>query len=190
MTTDPIRDEKQLKALAEYWLARRNFRNYTLIVLGVYSALRISDLLRLRWGDVYDFEAGAFRSHFFVTECKTGKQKKIALNNKAVRALRLWFQETRRGDSFIFCNNRRNAAPISRIQAWRIIKLAALAVKIPGCISCHSLRKSFGLFAWRAGILPILLMEIFNHSSWEITRRYLGIVQEDKDRVHLSLELF
>ena len=73
----PIRDRKQLKALAEYWLKRNNLRNYALIVMGVCTVLRVSDLLRLTWSDVYDFKAGAFRTHIIVTESKTGKTKQL-----------------------------------------------------------------------------------------------------------------
>jgi len=188
MCTDPIRDKTQLKRLAEFWLKRRNFRNYALIVLGVYTALRITDLLALTWPDVYDFDAKEFRSHFTIVERKTGKQKTIALNKKAILALRLCFQ-ARRGD-FIFANNRKKRlAPISRIQAWRIIKAAAEGIKIAGCIACHSLRKTFGYFAWKSGVLPVMLMDIYNHSSFDITRRYLGIAQEDRDQVYLGLSL-
>ena len=188
MITDPVRSKNQLKALADYWLKRRNCRNYALIVLGVCTALRISDLLRLRWEDVYNFETETFRSHIAIIEGKTGKQKKIALSGKAQYALGLCFKNRR--NAFVFANNRKDAAPISRIQAWRVIKTAADAVKIAGCIACHSLRKTFGYFAWKSGVLPVMLMDIYNHSSFEITRRYLGIAQEDRDKVYLSMAFF
>jgi len=188
MSTDPIRDKTQLKRLAEYWLKRRNYRNYALIVLGVCTALRISDLLGLRWEDVYDFEGQEFRSHFTVIEGKTGKQKTIALNKKAIHALRLCF--ALRQGAHIFSNNRKDRAPISRVQAWRIIKAAAEAIRAAGRIACHSLRKTFGYFAWKSGVLPVMLMDIYNHSSFEITRRYLGVAQEDRDQVYLGLSVF
>jgi integrase len=78
--TEPIRDKKQLKELAGYWQKRGNHRNYALIVLGVCTALRIGDLLRLRWRDVYDFDSGEFFTHITITESKTRKIKVIALN--------------------------------------------------------------------------------------------------------------
>ena len=189
MITEPIRCKDQLKNLANYWLKKRNHRNYTLIVLGTCTALRISDLLDLKWEDVYDFEAKNFRSHILIKERKTGKPKTVAINKKALHALRLCFL-SRRDDGYIFSNNRKKAMPISRVQAWRIIKLAANAVQITGRIACHSLRKTFGYFAWKAGTLPVMLMDIYNHSSFEITRRYLGIAQEDRDKVYLSMALF
>ena len=189
MMTDPIRDKLKLKALGEYWLKLRNFRNYALAVVGTHTGLRISDLLPLQWPHVYDSETGEFRTHITITERKTGKQRTIALNKKATDALRLCFENSKRGD-YIFANNRRDAAPISRTQAWRIIKEAAEAVKIEGRVSCHSLRKSLGYHAWKAGVPPALLMDLYGHSSWEVTKRYLGIAQDDRDQVYLTLELF
>ena len=39
------------------------------------------------------------------------------------------------------------------------------------------------------GVQPALLMELYNHSSYRITRQYLGIEQEDKDRVYLDVQI-
>ena len=99
--TEPIRDKKQLKALADYFLKRGQLRNYTLIIMGMSAALRISDLLRLRWPDVYDELHNTFRTHIAIIETKTKKTKTIALNKQVLQALRLYFPH-RRGD-FIFC---------------------------------------------------------------------------------------
>ena len=186
--TEPIRCNNKLRELAEYWLNKGNIRNYALVVVDTCTALRISDLLRLQWPDVYDFATALWRTHITVREGKTKKVRVIALNKKALHALRLLFKH-RRGD-YIFASNRKNAAPISRIQAWRIVKEAVIAVKIPGCISVHSLRKVMGYFAWQAGVSLVLIMELYDHSRFEVTRRYLGIAQADRDRVILELDLF
>ena len=144
--TEPIRSKKQLRALAGYFLQRGQFRNYLLIVLGACTALRISDLLRLQWRDVYDEGQDAFRSHVTLTEKKTGKIKTVALNKQVLQALALYFPHRRGG--FLLASNRRDDRAISRVQAWRIIHGAAAAVGIGGKVSCHSLRKSWGYHAW------------------------------------------
>ena len=189
MLTEPIRDKKHIKALSDYYLKRGNLRNYLLIVMGVYTALRISDLLRLRWEDVYDGTRQEFRRHIYLTERKTDKTKTIALNRKVLAALAVCLPQGQGARGFLFPNNRKNSSAISRVQAWRIIKKAVAALHLPGQISCHSLRKTFGYHAWRAGTPPVMLMDIYNHSSYDITRRYLGISQDDRDHVYLNLRL-
>ena len=186
--TAPIRDKKQVKKLAEYWLKQGNLRNYTLIVFGVCSALRISDLLQLTWGDVYNHERCEFRSHITLTEKKTGKNKIIALNKQVIKALHMYFP-FKHGE-YIFTNNRKNENAISRVQAWRIIRTAAESMKTVETIACHSLRKTFGYHAWKSGTSTALLMDIYNHTSYEVTRRYLGISQDDRDAVYLNMTLF
>ena len=187
--TEPIRDKNQLKALGEYFLKRGQLRNYALVVLGAHTALRISDLLRLKWADVYDEERDEFRAHVTIIEHKTGKPKTIALNKQALNALRI-YSPHRRGE-FVFVSNRKNGKAISRVQAWRIIHAAVIAVGIMGKIGCHSLRKTWGYHAWTSkAVSPVVIMDIYNHSSYEVTRRYLGVAQDDLDKAYLGLELF
>lgn len=185
---EPIKDKKQFKALTEYYLQKGQLRNYTLILMGAYTALRISDLLRLKWCDVYDERRDTFRTHITVTEKKTGKTKTIALNRHILGALAQCYPH-RRGE-FIFANNRKDNRAISRIQAWRIIHGGAAAIGADSRISCHSLRKTWGYHAWTSGaVSPVVIMDIYNHSSYEVTRRYLGVAQDDLDHAYLEMKL-
>ena len=186
--TEPIRDKKQLRDMAEYYRKQGQFRNYALIVMGACTALRISDLLKLRWEDVYDESRQCFYSHFALTEMKTGKEKEIALSDQAKTALRVYYPH--RQGQYIFASRKSPHGPIVRSQAWRIIHDAAAAVGATGKISCHSLRKTFGYHAWNSGVSPVVLMDIYNHSSYDVTKRYLGVAQDDLDRAYLDLDLF
>ena len=187
-TTEPIRNPDHLRAMSNYFLGRGQFRDNALLVLGVCTALRISDLLRLKWSDVYDERRSVFRSHLFVTEQKTGKRKTIALNHQAIYALRLYLPY-RRG-AYLF-PGRAEEQPLTRGQAYRIIRKAAQEIGLSGNISCHSLRKTFGYMAWtRNQVSPVVLMQIYNHSSYEVTRRYLGVAQDELDKAYLGMELF
>jgi len=188
-TTEPIRSKNDLRALARLFQLKGQLRNHVMIVLGSCTALRISDLLKLKWTDVYDFHANKFKKHFSLREGKTKKTKTVSLHPKAIEALAALFQY--RKSEFIFSNGRKKDAPISRVQAWRVIHKAVEALHITGVISCHSLRKTFGYHACTDGqVNPVILMEIFNHSSFEVTKRYLGITQDELDVVYLSIDLF
>ena len=188
-TTEPIRDKQQLRALASYFLDHGQFRDYTMIVVGVHTALRISDLLRLKWADVYDEQRREFRSHFSLVEQKTGKRKTIALNEQAIKALRIYFPH-RKGE-YLFTSRNGGIHPISRTQAWRIIRTACAELGIEGHISCHSLRKTWGYHAWTdEKVSPVVIMDIYNHSNFEITKRYLGVAQDDRDKAYLGMDLF
>lgn len=188
--TKPIRNKDQLKELAQYYLNRGQIRNYTMIIMGVHTVLRISDLLRLKWSDVYDEKRGIFLERITVSEKKTGKSRTIALNEQILGALRLYLPQ-RRGE-FIFASNRKNEdKAISRVQAWRIIHEAVTAIGLSGKVSCHSLRKTWEYHACRNGkVLPVVVMTIYNHSNFETTKRYLGIAQDDLDKAYLEMELF
>ena len=55
-TTQPIRNRQELQNFSSYYKqVKPHLRNYTLVVLGLNTALRISDLLNLRWRSVYVF---------------------------------------------------------------------------------------------------------------------------------------
>lgn len=190
-TTQPIRDRQELQNFSTYYKDEKpNLRNYALVVLGLNTALRISDLLHLRWNDLYDFEKLCFRDHLLIKEQKTGKRNRIAINEKAREAMEMYFNERNpEADEFIFSKRTNPYKPLSRSQAYRIVKDDANHTTSEEAVSCHSLRKTFGYFAWQEGVQPALLMDVFNHSSYAITKRYLGIEQDEKDLVYLNINI-
>lgn len=190
-TTQPIKKLTQVRELKNYYYTvNPNLRNYALICLGMNSALRISDLLRLKWSEVYDFTAKGFYSHILVREQKTKKMTQIALNESALDSLHIYLSSL--GDcpweEYLFPGRDKNTH-LSRSQAFRIIKEAGRKLHFETEVSCHSLRKTFGYHAWKAGTPPVILMEIYNHSCYQVTKRYLGIDQDDKDSVFLKNNL-
>ncbi len=190
--TQPIRHTDELTRFKNYYLKEHpNPRNYALIVLGLNTALRISDILKITWEMVYDFENGRYHAHLHLTEQKTGKEAIIALNQTVTATLENLRQANapRHRNDYLFHSQKNHDMPISRYQAFRIIKKAAVDTHMPEHISCHSLRKTFGYHAWKNGTPPALLMDIFNHSSYQITRRYLCIEQDDKDEVFFHIGL-
>lgn len=190
--TKPIKNLDEMQAFKDYYLTnRKNLRNYALIVLGLNTALRISDLLRIKWSDVYDFKKNTYRKHLEIKETKTGKQNRIALNVNVVSSLELYQSSLTdvSMDTYVFPSPKNKTCHLSRFQAYRIVKQAADAAEIDEVIGCHSMRKTFGYQASKQGVPPALLMSIYNHSSYQITKRYLDIDQDDKDEAFTKINL-
>lgn len=189
-TTYPIKNEEKLERFKEYFLKEKpNCRNYAMIVLGLNTAFRISDLLNLKWKDVYNKNTKHFRKHICVIEQKTGKERSVAVNASVAEALKI-LQETfnyKDGEEYLFPSIKKTDIPLSRSQAFRIVREAAEYAGIEERIGCHSLRKTFGYRAWKQGVQPAILMDIYNHSSYRVTKRYLCIEQDDRDKVYLDL---
>lgn len=191
-TTYPIKNEKKLEKFKRYFLEEKPiYRNYALIVLGLNTAFRIGDLLSLKWKDVFDSRTGCFKEHICIIEQKTDKERIVAINSSVYEVLENLRDKSKRicEEQFLFPSPKKSSIPLSRSQAFRIIREAADYAGLEGHISCHSLRKTFGYQAWKQGAQPAILMDIFNHSSYRITRRYLCIEQEDRDKVYLDVRL-
>ena len=182
-TTQPVRDIVELKKIKKYYReVKPNKRNFLLIICGLNTALRISDILKLRWKDVYNENLLSFKSHNKTT---------VFINKNLKEAFASFLKDiiAKKGklcevmEQFIFLGQKSTDKPISRIQAFRIISEAAEKCLLSHKVSCHSLRKTFGYHAWKKGVSPALLTSIYNHSSYKITTRYLGIEQDDRDEV-------
>ena len=79
--------------------------------------------------------------------------------------------------------------PIIRLLGYKIINGAAKEIGIMENIGTHTLRKTFGYYAYQSGIAIEVLQKLFNHSTPAITLRYIGITQEHLDEVYLNLNL-
>ena len=185
--TEPIRCKHQVRQFINYYLQQGQIRNYVLATICVHTALRISDVLNLTYDDVYDPVTKTPRQSITITEKKTGKTKSIALHKNIIQALRLYHHKAQPGAALIL--NKQTGKSITRIHAYRLVRTAAEALGFINRISCHSLRKTFGYHAWKAGISPAVIMEIYNHSSLAITRRYLGVNQDDMNAVYIGMRL-
>ena len=127
-SADPIKKAKDLSKLKSYYKEiQPNARNTLLIIMGLNTALRISDILALRWQDVYDFERKEYRNHINIVEQKTGKTTQIYMNHNISEALhnyKAYLKQKKRTierNCFLFSHSNKNE-PISRVQAFRIIK--------------------------------------------------------------------
>ena len=164
MVTTPIRRKEDIKLLKDYFLDLKDYRDYAMFVAGINTALRISDLLMLKWKDIYNFEHDSYQEHIYITEQKTGKTACVALNKSCLYAFELLKASIHpeSGEEYIFYSGKNRNTHISRNRAYHIIKKAVLLLGLEGNISCHSLRKTFGYHVWKCGIPLALIMNICN----------------------------
>ena len=162
-TTEPIRNKHQVRQFISHYYQTGQIRNYVLAALCVHTALRISDILSLTCNQIYDFKIHRPRRSITITEKKTGKTKTIALHKNIITALNHYYNQATPGTHLII--NPQTGKAITRVQAYRILRAAAEAIGLGQRVSCHSLRKTFGYHAWKEGISPAVIMEIYNHSS-------------------------
>jgi len=184
----PIRDPRKINAMKNY-LKGKDIRDYAMFVMGINVALRISDLLILKWEDVLK-ENGKFKV-VELKEGKTGKKRNIKLNKTTERVLEelLDSLDSYSMEDYIFKSREGENKPISRQQALNILKDAAEAVGVEENVGTHTLRKTWGYHAWKNGFNPALIMETLNHSNLSITKRYLGIRQDEINNLYESLNL-
>jgi integrase len=185
-TTEPLRNKKDIEKLKKYFYERSEYRNYLLVIICLNSALRISDVLNIKWSDICSDNGKKIHSHIKLNEKKTGKLQSVYVNKSIKNALKLFIKNNGIHGEYVFtsCRNKQ----LDRTYVHKLLKKASKSTGIPD-ISCHSLRKTFGYQAWKQDIQPAVLMSIYNHSSFEITKRYLGISQDDKDDVYKAVEL-
>lgn len=113
----PIRDPEQIQQIKES-LKEKSERNYILFVMGINTGLRISDILKLKVGDLKS-------SHISMREKKTGKQKRIQLTPSLKRELR-WYIEEREDNEYLIKSREGKNKPIGRLGvAWLIKYLEA-----------------------------------------------------------------
>ena len=131
-----------------------------------------------------------WRDRLHITEQKTGKTKDFPLSASAKKALATYLAtrpEAQPTDPLF--PSRKHGRPLQRGQAWQILRDAAQVVGVTDPIGSHSLRKTFGYFAYQAGVDLAIIQQILNHSSPGTTLAYIGIRREDRDAVYLGLNL-
>ena len=156
-----------------------NYKMSLLVALGCFTGLRISDILALRWNQILGAD------EFTIIEKKTGKKRTLRLNPQLQKHIQECYEHIKPIGM---------KAPILVSQKGTIFTIQAINRKLKDIkkkykvkiknFSCHSLRKTFGRQVYNMNdsnseLALVKLMELFNHSSIAITKRYLGLRQEE-----------
>jgi len=177
----PIRDINKIEEVKSI-LKQNGTRDLLLFTLGINSALRVSDLLKLRVSDVKG------KSHLEVREQKTGKLKRFPIRAN-LQALIEESTLNKPDSDYLFQSRNGNNKPLTRVMVHNIISNACKKAGIQDKCSCHSLRKTFSYHHYQTYKDVAILQYLLNHSSPSITLRYIGITQDNIEESLLNFEL-
>lgn len=154
-------------------------RNVLLFKIGISTGLRVGDIVKIRIEDVKG------RSTFHVQEGKTRKVREVYLDD-IMRSIADYL-EGMPEEGYLFPSAK--GGHITTTQAYRVL---AKAADLLGWdyIGTHTMRKTFGYHYYKKTNDIVTLSEILNHSSQQITRRYIGIREEEIRESIRGLGLF
>ncbi len=154
-----------------------NYKMSLLIALGCFTGLRISDILALRWKQILNVD------EFTIIERKTAKVRTVRINPQLQQHIAECYRHINPTGAPILVSQKGTVFSVQRINVVlkEIKKKYRLKIKN---FSCHSLRKTFGRQVYNMNsdnseLALVKLMELFNHSNVSITKRYLGLRQEE-----------
>lgn len=178
---EPIRDKKVMRDIFDY-LYDRNKRDGVMYAMGIYTGLRISDILPLRVRDVK-------KDSLYFREKKTRKEKRIPINKFLRRLLNDYIMDMKDYECLFRSPKKNTNKPITRQQAYNILSEAAAQFGIENGIGTHTLRKTFGYHYYQKTHDVATLMEVFNHDREEVTLRYIGITQDTISNIYNKIDL-
>lgn len=152
-------------------------RDYLLISFMVDTGIRRNELSALNWGDI-NLKNGMVR----VRKGKGGKSR-VAVTGVKTRRLILKYRRTVEHSDLsplfqTIRGNRRLTPGGLRSALLNVGKKAGVHV------SPHILRRTFATLALRSGMNPLHLQGLLGHSSLEMTRRYVSMVDSDLLEAH------
>ena len=166
-------------------LVRKLYRdgNYIMslyIGCGAFFGLRVSDTKRLTWRMLLN------DSTFTIVEQKTQKKRTIKINADFQKHIRKCYNALggKNIDDMCFVSQKHTIFSTQRLNV--LLKEIKNRYKLKDIehFSNHSLRKCFGrkvveMAGENSEMALIKLSELFQHSSVNVTRRYLGLRQEE-----------
>lgn len=185
----PIKDENVLKEVQDTLLNNFKYgrRNYTIFQVGKATLLRVSDVLHLRYDDVYS-QDGSIKHNAYIHDKKTGKANTLFLEpvKEDLQDYYDWLKSNKIESEWLFPSLQKQHVgtdtPIQERQFYRIMQHVGELLGI-NYLGTHTMRKTGAYRVYtQTGNDIALVMSLLNHSSQAMTLKYLGIDQETKEQ--------
>ena len=177
---------EDLKKIREYLKYKNKITFLAFVNIGVNVGLRISDLSTLRFENI-----DRRNWNYTLIERKTKKKRIIKFNavcKKSIKELEKYYEELEYStkEGYLF----KSLSPYFTINGVsKEFKKIEEYLNIPYPLGSHSLRKTWGKNVYDATLNIALIMKAFNHSSPGITLKYIGIEEEDINKLYEGIEI-
>ena len=163
---------------------RAGRRNYTIFQVGKATLLRVSDVMRLRWTDIFN-ENGTVRQNAFIHDKKTGKANLLYLKPIQTDLLtyQAWYQKQKLHSTWLFPSTQHPDRHITEKQFYKIMSKTGDLLGI-NYLGTHTMRKTGAYRVYTQSNYNIgLVMNLLNHSSEAMTLTYLGLDQASTENM-------
>lgn len=211
--SEPIRDTEQLAQMRRYFydkylktdninMKHKHLRNHTIFIVGLNTALRMSDILKLTWRDLLGKE------EIFIREQKTGKLNDIPMNEEIKKVIQEYQEFYEKNnikytiDESVFLGKKytnilsRDDPDIIRAEKTytKVLKEAAKKIGIKDNIGTHSMRKTYCYWFLinnkNDPYAASRLQKDLNHSDLKITLGYAGFSKEQRQKDKEDMDKF
>lgn len=203
----PLTKESEIKAIVDLLEKRIEeatdenkkqiaHRNKMMFLIGINLGIRASDLCGLKYSFFMNKD-GTFKEGYSLQPKKTQKHKKFVklyFNQVVKKAITEYIQNYPYDDidEYLF-KSRKGDKSISEHALWDIMNNTAIEAGIKQNIGSHTLRKTFGYWVWHSaedkGRALVTLQAIFNHSSQNVTAKYIGLTNDEMCDIFNGLNL-
>ena len=180
--TRPL-DNNEIRLVSACFDGSFEVRNRGLFMIGVSTGGRISELLSLTIGDVYQNGSAVSDLLFDKSIVKGGEVSRAVPVNidgrAAIDDLIGWHREryntTHASRPLFPSRNKNGSVAMNRQTAHEMLKKAFLAAGLNGKLATHSLRKSFAQRVYEQSGDIYLVQELLGHRNVATTQKYIGI---------------
>lgn len=180
MKVEPITSARDIKSIKK--LLSDQPRNRLLFILGINTGLRVQDLLSLKVGDIKQAKVG---DRVVLREKKTQKENVFMVNKDIKDAVDDYLKTVDSKDEHFLLKSRKGSnAPLTAYAVTMYVQQWCDAINLPGNYGAHTLRKTWCYHQRKThGTSWEVIAKRLNHSSPSITRRYIGVKEEEVEEV-------
>lgn len=182
----PIKDSNVLHlvqdTLLNFFKAGR--RNYTIFQVGKATLLRVSDILTLKWTDVFD-DQGNVRQNTYLHDRKTGKTNHLYLRPVVgdLLAYQQWLEQENIISEWLFPSTKHLDQHITEKQFYKVMAKVGDLLGLD-YLGTHTMRKTGAYRVYMQSNYNIgIVMHLLNHSSEAMTLAYLGLDQASTEEM-------